>query len=144
MSEYKVYLDLKLPMIVKDKKDIFVIPYQISSPNFIGKKKVSSKLLYLKKNLRGNIKILEKKIVLIENADPGFDWIFNSNIKGLLTRYGGANSHMAIRCNELGIPAAIGIGDKIFEEIKIQKELQLDCKLKTIKYNLNTNYVNQF
>ena len=41
MSEYKVYLDLKLPMIVKDKKDIFVIPYQISSPNFIGKKKVS-------------------------------------------------------------------------------------------------------
>ena len=92
--------------------------------------------------MRGNIKILEKKIVLIENADPGFDWIFNLNIKGLLTRYGGANSHMAIRCNELGIPAAIGIGDKIFEEIKIQKELQLYCKLKTIKYNLNTNHVN--
>ena len=29
-------------------------------------------------------------------------------IKGLITKYGGVNSHMAIRCAELSVPAAIG------------------------------------
>ena len=57
-------------------------------------------------------KKIDKKIVLIENADPGFDWIFNKKIIALITKYGGANSHMAIRCNELKIPAAIGCGEK--------------------------------
>ena len=32
----------------------------------------------------------------------------------LITKYGGANSHMAIRCSELNIPAAIGVGEKNF------------------------------
>ena len=44
---------------------------------------------------------------MIENADPGFDWIFGSKILGLITKYGGVNSHMAIRCAELEIPAGI-------------------------------------
>ena len=52
---------------------------------------------------------LANKIVLIENADPGYDFIFSYKIKGLITEYGGANSHMSIRCLELGIPAIIGI-----------------------------------
>ena len=43
---------------------------------------------------------LRNKIVLIEGADPGFDWIFSQNIAGLITKYGGANSHMAIRSAE--------------------------------------------
>ena len=56
---------------------------------------------------------LENSIVLIEGADPGFDWIFSFNIGGLITRYGGANSHMAIRCAEFNIPA-VGCGDHYF------------------------------
>ena len=78
---------------------------------------------------------LNKKIILIENADPGFDWLFNFNIKGLITKFGGANSHMAIRCNELKIPAAIGIGEKIFEEIKDKEQIILNCPLKRIETN---------
>ena len=58
---------------------------------------------------------------MIENADPGFDWIFSQNILALITKYGGANSHMAIRCNEFGIPAAIGCGEQRFEAIKSSK-----------------------
>ena len=34
---------------------------------------------------------------------------------------------MAIRCNELNIPAAIGIGEKIFEEIKNKEQIILNC-----------------
>ena len=58
---------------------------------------------------------IKNKIVLIENADPGYDFIFTYGIKGFISKYGGANSHMAIRCLELGIPAIIGIGEKIFK-----------------------------
>ena len=46
---------------------------------------------------------IENKIVLIENVDPGYDFIFTYGIK-IISKYGGANSHMAIRCLELGIP----------------------------------------
>ena len=51
------------------------------------------------------------KIVCIPSADPGYDYLFSKNIGGLITKFGGANSHMAIRCAELGIPAVIGVGE---------------------------------
>ena len=53
----------------------------------------------------------------MERADPGFDWIFSKDIKGLVTKYGGSNSHMAIRCAEFNIPAAIGCGDQIYDRV---------------------------
>ena len=61
---------------------------------------------------------IDGKIVLIEGADPGYDWIFSKGIKGLITRFGGAASHMAIRCAEFGIPEAIGCGEVIYKDIK--------------------------
>ena len=90
-------------MLLVDPEGVDVIPFQVSSPNFIGKNKVFSKMKRITNS--SNIKrvSLSKKIILIENADPGFDWLFNFNIKGLITKFGGANSHMAIRCNELKI-----------------------------------------
>ena len=72
---------------------------------------------------------------MIENADPGFDWIFGHKIKGLVTKYGGVNSHMAIRCAELEIPAAIGCGEKKFESLKEFKLICLDCSSSSI-YNI--------
>ena len=73
--------------------------------------------------------ILTDCIVLIENADPGYDWIFSQRIGGLVTKYGGANSHMAIRCAEFEIPAAIGCGEHRFENILEYKWLNLDCSV---------------
>ena len=61
---------------------------------------------------------LQGKIVLIPSADPGYDWIFSHGIGGFVTMYGGANSHMAIRAGELGIPAAVGVGEKQFQQYK--------------------------
>ena len=78
-------------------------------------------------------KKIENNLVLTENADPGFDWIFQKNIKGLITKYGGANSHMTIRCAELDIPAAIGVGEKKFNElIRENNQIELDCSTKNI------------
>ena len=70
---------------------------------------------------------LDNKIVFIESADPGYDWLFTTNFAGLITKYGGANSHMAIRCSELKIPAAIGCGEQLFEQIKKCNKIKLDC-----------------
>ena len=80
-----------------------------------------------------NYDLLKNNIVAIENADPGYDFIFSYNIKGLITKYGGSNSHMAIRCQENNIPAIIGSGEIDFENIIQKKTIQIDCKNNTYK-----------
>lgn len=44
------------------------------------------------------------KIVVVPKADPGYEWIFTKKIRAFITKYGGAASHMAIRCAEFDIP----------------------------------------
>jgi len=68
---------------------------------------------------------------MLENGDPGYDWIFTRNPAGLITKYGGVASHMAIRCAEFGIPAAIGCGI-LFDKLKGKEKINLDCELKKI------------
>ena len=72
-------------------------------------------------------------IVLVQNADPGYDWLFSRNIAGLVTMYGGANSHMAIRAGEFQLPAAIGVGELLYENIIQAELLELDCASRRIK-----------
>ena len=71
--------------------------------------------------------------MLIPQADPGYDWLFGCNIGGLITQYGGANSHMAIRAAEIGLPAAIGVGDKLYDKLSKAQSLELDCANQTIR-----------
>ena len=73
------------------------------------------------------------KIVMIERADPGYDYLFTYSILGLITKYGGANSHMAIRSAEKNLPAAIGVGTKIYNQLINFKIIKMDCKNKTIE-----------
>ena len=80
-----------------------------------------------------NLKLVKDKIILIENADPGFDFLFSHKISGLITKYGGSNSHMAIRCMELGIPAVIGLGEKKYDFFSQQSNIQIDCQNKIIQ-----------
>ena len=70
---------------------------------------------------------LDKKIIVIESADPGYDWIFTYKIAGLITKFGGVNSHMAIRCREFDIPAAIGCGEYLYNKIVSSRKVVLDC-----------------
>ena len=69
---------------------------------------------------------------MIENADPGFDWIFSLGLKGLITKYGGSNSHMSIRASELNLAAAIGVGDIIYDKLLNANRILLDCENKRI------------
>lgn len=80
----------------------------------------------------GKIEI-DDRIVLIESADPGYDWIFSHQLIGLVTKFGGANSHMAIRCAEFGLPAAIGCGERTFEALLKAEIAVLDCESQVIR-----------
>ena len=114
------------PLIFKDN-DFEIINYFISKPNFITNKKITSTIYDLEKS-KQKINRIENNIVLIENADPGYDWIFTKNPSGLITKYGGVASHMAIRCAEIGLPAAIGCGEILYEKLKLSSTIMLDCK----------------
>ncbi len=114
-----------LPPLIISEKDFEVQHHYISKPNFISSLSINSEVVMLSKSEKQN---LSNKIILIENADPGYDWIFTKNISGLITKYGGVASHMAIRCSELGLPAAIGCGDILFDKLTSAKRVLLDCK----------------
>jgi len=127
---------LVLPSIIFSKKDFEIIQYYITKPNFITSKSITTEILNL--NEQKEFPDLENKIILIENADPGFDWIFSKNPSGLITKYGGVASHMAIRCAEVGLPAAIGCGEIIFNHLINSYKILLDCKNEQITILENT------
>ena len=117
---------LILPSIISQKNDFEMIKYYSSKPNYITSKSITSNIINFDMSKISNN--LENKIILLENADPGYDWIFTRNPAGLITKYGGVASHMSIRCSEIGLPAAIGCGEIIYEQISNASKIYLDCK----------------
>lgn len=130
-EEYQMTESITLPPVILRTEDAMYFQYPDSEPNFITSQKVRGEV-YLLRTVDATDE-MEDKIVLIPSADPGYDWIFSHKIKGFITMYGGANSHMAIRAGELCIPAAIGVGAKQFEKYKRAAFLELDTQGKTIK-----------
>jgi hypothetical protein len=123
----KLYDHLVLPPLIFSEKDFEIFSYHVSKPNFITTKKIIGEIVQLNKTNK-IIPNLNDKIILIENADPGFDWIFAKNPKGLITKYGGVASHMSIRCAEVNLPAAIGCGEILYEKLLNSKRVLLDCE----------------
>ena len=113
-KKYKFNLKIMLPEVLCNYQDIYLYSEGVNKINFVGNKTITLNTIFYKKEIKNKLK---NKIVCIESADPGYDFIFNENIGGLITKFGGANSHMAIRCAELGLPAAIGIGNFLFNKI---------------------------
>ena len=116
-----------LPPIIFSETDLEIIQYHITEPNYITNKKLTSEIIHLK-YFDTDIPNINNKIILIENADPGYDWIFTKNPSGLITKYGGVASHMSIRCSEIGLPAAIGCGEILFEKLLLSSKILLDCQ----------------
>ncbi|MCU0285725.1 MAG: PEP-utilizing enzyme [Acidobacteria bacterium] len=119
---------LLLPQVVTSGKDFWFFSAFEPKPNFITDKVVEAPISVIDELSVNSLLELKGKIVLIEAADPGYDWIFLRGIAGLVTMYGGVASHMAIRCLELNIPAAIGCGDILFEELKNVNIICIDAK----------------
>ncbi len=107
---------LKLGYLIRSPRDVAVVAQHRSTPNFVGQLRVEAPIVRLTAKSTCSMDLTDR-IICIENADPGFDWIFTRRIAGLVTMFGGTNSHMAIRCAEYGLPAAIGVGEALFEKI---------------------------
>lgn len=140
---------LILPEIITSAADLEIIEIREARPNFITSEVVSGEVVLLE-NCENRVGMqmtselhedrakeqppidVHGKIVVIPKADPGYDWIFAKGIKGFITKYGGAASHMAIRCAEFNIPAAIGCGDAIYSYVEGLKYVTLDCNAEKI------------
>ena len=106
-----------LPPIITSQKDLDCFVIGADQPNFVGSGSVTAEIQDLTNAEHGSANNVSGKIVFIPQADPGYDWLFGHGIAGLVTLYGGANSHMAIRAAEFGLPAAIGIGVQRYNEL---------------------------
>jgi phosphohistidine swiveling domain-containing protein len=123
-------LEYILPPLIFDSDHAFIAPFQIARPNFVTNLVVEGPSTSVSADkidfdIRDRV---EGRIVLIERADPGFDWLFSLNIVGLVTKYGGPNSHMAVRCAEFSIPAAIGCGENLYSKLGGDRFIVLDAR----------------
>jgi phosphohistidine swiveling domain-containing protein len=125
-----IYSRVNLPSIIFSDTDLDSIVEYVPRPNFITQLQSKGKLVHIENSAQGK-QDLKGKIVMIENGDPGYDWIFTKSPAGLITKYGGVASHMAIRCAEFNLPAAIGCGS-LFDKLKNSSGVVLDSKLKKI------------
>jgi phosphohistidine swiveling domain-containing protein len=132
-DDYEVTKSIRLPSTICSVADVRVCPLLKAQPNFITHKSISGELFILKGSDTVEGQKLNNKIVLIEGADPGFDWIFTHQIKALITKFGGTNSHMAIRCAELEIPAVIGCGTQLYENLSKTHEVFVCCATRELR-----------
>ena len=123
--------NLSFPDIITHSDDVYHFDSLNIKENFVTEKFIEGKLLQLD-NPKSFTKDLEDKVILIKSADPGFDFIFSRRIKGFITAFGGANSHMSIRALEQDIPAVIGVGLEKFNQLKNSKKALIDCKNKKL------------
>lgn len=130
--ERAVSLACQLPPLLTDEKDFIFFTLREDKPNFIGSRCIRAPLLKV-----GAGAVTPESaagcIVLIPQADPGYDWLFGQKIAGLITMFGGANSHMAIRAAEFGLPAAIGVGAQLYTKLQQARTVELDPAGQTIR-----------
>lgn len=121
-------LKTSLPPLISKPEDVWAFEWPETAPNFITQKQITARAVGCdaREHLAG-------AIVCIPNADPGFDWLFAHPIGGLITAWGGVNSHMAIRAGELGLPAVIGVGETHYRHWSNAKRLHIDCAGKQVE-----------
>lgn len=129
-EQFRISRAIKLPSLIFDKKDVYFFTVLPEEPNFITFLKVTAPVV-TEDDLDSSD--VSGKVVFIRSADPGYDYLFAHGIAGLVTQYGGANSHMAIRCSELLIPAVIGAGEQRFNKWMKYREIIIDAENRSVK-----------
>jgi choline kinase/phosphohistidine swiveling domain-containing protein len=124
-------LGIELPPLILSAHDFSGFLSPQSAGNFIGRLAVTAPVIRID-TCGDSVYDLRGRIVVIMQADPGHDWLFAQGIAGLVTAYGGANSHMAVRAAEFGLPAAVGVGEEWFKRLATGTRLMLDCRQRTL------------
>lgn len=116
----------ELPPLIGHPGELDAFLLGADRPNFVGAGAVTAEAIDLARHSADAPPPIAARIALIPQADPGYDWLFGQGIAGLITLFGGANSHMAIRAAEFGLPAAIGVGEQRYRELHQARVLELD------------------
>lgn len=129
-ADYAYTKYIKLPEVLISAADICCFEQNENIPNYVTQRKIKANIVTEDKIHTANCC---HKVVCIRAADPGYDFIFTKNISGLITQFGGANSHIAIRCLEQNIPAVIGVGEKRFNELRQAELVEIDALNKQVR-----------
>ena len=130
--QYEITKKLEIPDFIRGKNDFYEFEKSTVKPNYVQSTEITGKIIEITNLQNLKKQDLRNKIVLLDSADPGYDFIFSFKILGLITKYGGANSHMSIRCIDEGIPAAIGVGDLLYGNLQNANIVNINAKQKTI------------
>ncbi len=117
-------------VIIPGLTNLEVITFSEAMPSYITTSTVKAHVCVLerlgvKADVRG-------AIVLLPNADPGYDFLFHSGAVGIITKVGGPASHMCIRSIELQMPACIGCGESVYQRLATAHSALLDCSTRQI------------
>ncbi len=117
-------------VLVPGVTDLRTVIFAEAMPSYITNSTVKARLCVVDQpGMKINVK---DALVLLPNADPGFDFIFHSGAAGIITKVGGPASHMCIRAIELQMPACIGCGEKTYQMLLSASAAVLDCGLQQI------------
>ncbi|MGA2417689.1 MAG: PEP/pyruvate-binding domain-containing protein [Candidatus Staskawiczbacteria bacterium] len=112
-------------VIIPGLTDLRVITFAEANPSYITKSVVKARVCVLEhQRVKTDVK---NALVLLPNADPGYDFLFHSGAAGIITKVGGPASHMCIRAIELQMPACIGCGESMYQMLASAHGAILDC-----------------
>ena len=121
---------LRLPHLITRPEDVYEFSLGDAEPNFVTLGRVRAHTVA--ESELGHVDPAGK-VVFVRSADPGYDWLFARNIAGLVTEHGGANSHMAIRAAERGVPSVIGCGEQLFGGLSRATVIEIDCANRVVR-----------
>jgi hypothetical protein len=124
--------ELRLGPLLSGAEDVAIVREPPTTPTFVTDRTVVAPPVHVDGHSFAR-RDVAGRIVCIDSADPGYDWLFGGGLGALLTRFGGANSHMAIRCVELGVPAVLGVGAYAFERLRAAPLVELRCGERAVR-----------
>jgi phosphohistidine swiveling domain-containing protein len=130
-ERYAATCQLVLPPLIEAPEQVWSFHMPPTEPNFITRNSAEGRVVVLDGDVGGEG--LDGAVVVLPNADPGFDWIFTKKIAAFITAYGGVNSHMAIRAGELDLPAVIGAGKSRYDVWRQAGRLRIDCASRLVQ-----------
>ncbi|MBF6370349.1 phosphoenolpyruvate synthase [Nocardia puris] len=115
-----------LPPLLVEPEQVFAFHQPPSVASFIGHRTVIAPVVVVESS-DGGEDSLKGKILLLPSGDPGYDWIYSHPIAGLITAYGGVNSHMAIRAHQTRVPAVLGVGETTYQALRGARIVCIDA-----------------
>lgn len=117
-------------VIIPGLTNLEVITFSEAMPSYITTSVVKARVCVIERlGVKADVK---GALVLLPNADPGYDFLFHSGAVGIITKVGGPASHMCIRSIELQMPACIGCGENVYQKLATAHSAVLDCGTRQI------------